>query len=74
MAGNSVIRLSRDGPEGTGLTFWGHLENENVIDGEPTEIGHNYFTERFKEFQFNSMRSMWDGRTTTVEALARKPA
>ena len=45
MAKMSVIRLNRDGPQGTGLTFWGHLENENVIDGDPTEIGHNYFTD-----------------------------
>ena len=45
MTGQSVIRLNRDGPEGTGLPFWGHLENENVIDGEPTEIGHNFFTD-----------------------------
>ncbi len=44
MAKLSVIRLHRDGPEQTGLTFWGHLENENVIEGDPTEIGHNYFT------------------------------
>lgn len=40
----SVIRLNRDGPRETGLTFWGHLENENVIEGNPTETGHNYFT------------------------------
>ncbi len=45
MTGQSVIRLNRDGPEGTGLPFWGHLENENVIDGEPTETGHNFFTD-----------------------------
>ena len=45
MTGQSVIRLNRDGPEGAGLPFWGHLENENVIDGEPTEIGHNFFTD-----------------------------
>jgi uncharacterized cupin superfamily protein len=45
MSGDSVIRLNRDGPEGTGLPFWGHLENENVIDGEPTETGHNFFTD-----------------------------
>lgn len=45
MAKLSVIRLDRDGPEQTGLTFWGHLEKENVIDGDPTEIGHNYFTD-----------------------------
>jgi uncharacterized cupin superfamily protein len=42
----SVIRLNSDGPEGEGLQFWGHLENENVIAGEPTETGHNYFTDR----------------------------
>ena len=45
MSGDSVIRLNRDGPEGAGLPFWGHLENENVIDGEPTETGHNFFTD-----------------------------
>ena len=45
MASKTVIRLDRDGPEGTGLTFWGHLENENVIEGDPTETGHNYFTD-----------------------------
>ena len=41
----SFIRLNRDGPEGVGLPFWGHLENENVIEGEPTETGFNYFTD-----------------------------
>jgi uncharacterized cupin superfamily protein len=41
----SVIRLNQDGPEGTGLQFWGHLENENVIEGDPTETGHTYFTD-----------------------------
>ncbi len=45
MTDNAVIRLSRDGPEATGLPFWGHLENENVIEGAPTETGHNYFTD-----------------------------
>ncbi len=45
MTGTSVIRLNRDGPEASGLPFWGHLENENVIDGDPTETGHNYFTD-----------------------------
>ena len=29
----SVIRLNRDGPEGAGLTFWGHLETENIVAG-----------------------------------------
>ncbi len=41
----SVIRLNSEGPEGAGLQFWGHLENENVIEGNPTEIGHTYFTD-----------------------------
>lgn len=41
-----VVRLDRDGPEGEGLAFWGHLENENVIEGEPTETGHNFFTDQ----------------------------
>jgi len=46
----SVVRLDRDGPEGTGLTFWGHLENENVIEGGPTETGHNDFTDSTGQF------------------------
>ncbi len=46
MAENTVIRLNRDGPEGTGLTFRGHCESENVIDGDPVESGHNYFTDK----------------------------
>jgi uncharacterized cupin superfamily protein len=37
--------LNSEGPEGAGLQFWGHLENENVIEGKPTEIGHTYFTD-----------------------------
>ncbi len=41
----SVIRLNANGPQETGLVFRGHLENENVIAGNPTEIGHNYFTD-----------------------------
>ncbi len=45
MMGDAVIRLNRDGPEAAGLPFWGHLENENVVDGKPTETGHNYFTD-----------------------------
>jgi uncharacterized cupin superfamily protein len=45
MIGQTVIRLNRDGPDGTGLPFWGHLENENVIEGEPTETGYNFFTD-----------------------------
>ena len=27
MASKTIIRLDRDGPEGTGLTFWGHPES-----------------------------------------------
>lgn len=45
MTRTSVIRFERDGPEGSGLQFWGHLGNENVIAGEPTETGHIYFTD-----------------------------
>ncbi len=45
MTGKSFIRLNRDGPEGVGLPFWGHLENEKIIEGEPTETGFNYFTD-----------------------------
>ncbi len=45
MAKTSVIRLNRDGPEGTGLPFWGNLENENVIEGDPVETGYNFFTD-----------------------------
>ncbi len=45
MAKTSVIRLNSDGPEGTGLPFWGNLENENVIEGDPVETGYNFFTD-----------------------------
>jgi uncharacterized cupin superfamily protein len=45
MTEKSFVRLEKDGPEGAGLPFWGHLENENVIKGEPTETGYNYFTD-----------------------------
>ncbi len=45
MQGKSVVRLNRDGPEGAGLPFWGNMENENVIEGEPVETGFNYFTD-----------------------------
>jgi hypothetical protein len=37
--------LNSDGPEGTGLPFWGNLENENVIEGDPVETGYNFFTD-----------------------------
>lgn len=46
MSKPSVIRLNPDGPAGAGLEFWGHLENEKVVEGEPTETGHNFFTNR----------------------------
>jgi hypothetical protein len=45
MPQTTVIRLNSEGPQGEGLKFWGHLENERVIAGEPTETGHNYFTD-----------------------------
>ncbi len=44
MAKTSVIRLNSNGPDGGGLTFWGNLENENVVEGSPVETGHNFFT------------------------------
>jgi uncharacterized cupin superfamily protein len=46
MAETTAIRLNRDGPEGTGLPFWGNLEGETVIEGDPVETGFNYFTDR----------------------------
>ena len=44
MAKTTVIRLNNNGPDGAGLPFWGKLENENVIGGDPVETGHNFFT------------------------------
>ena len=43
-------------------------------EGFPQRNVYAVLGERFKDFQFNSMRSMRDGRVTTIEALARKPA
>lgn len=45
MARKTVIRMDRNGPEGTGLEFLGNLEGENVVEGNPVETGHNYFTD-----------------------------
>ncbi len=45
MATQTVIRLNGNGPEGEGLEFWGHLESENIVAGNPVESGHNYFTD-----------------------------
>ncbi len=45
MSHASVVRLNSEGPEGKGLEFWGHLENERVGEGEPIETGHNFFTD-----------------------------
>ncbi len=66
MTGQSVIRLNRDGPEGTGLPFWGHLENENVIDGEPTETGHNFFTDATGRLT----SGVWEVTPCTIQADA----
>jgi hypothetical protein len=44
MGKQKIIRMNSDGPEGTGLEFWGHLESEKVLEGEPVEKGYNYFT------------------------------
>jgi hypothetical protein len=46
MAKASVVRLSSEGPVGEGLKFLGHAESEDVIEGDPTETGHAYFTDR----------------------------
>lgn len=43
-------------------------------EGFPEQSVYVVLGERFKDFQFNSMRSMRDGRITTIEALARKRA
>ena len=45
MTENKVIRLSPDGLEGVGLSFWGNCDAEDVIKGKPVETGHNYFTD-----------------------------
>ncbi len=45
MAENTIIRLSANGPEATGLEFLGRCETENVIAGTPVETGYNYFTD-----------------------------
>jgi len=45
MSGKTVVRLNPNGPDGAGLAFWGHLEKENVIEGNPTETGHSFFTD-----------------------------
>jgi len=44
MGKQKIIRMNSDGPERTGLEFWGHLESEKVLEGEPVETGYNYFT------------------------------
>ena len=44
MGKQKIIRMHSDGPDGTGLEFWGHLESEKVLEGEPVEKGYNYFT------------------------------
>ena len=44
MGKQSIIRMNSDGPEGIGLEFWGNLESEKVLEGEPVEKGYNYFT------------------------------
>ena len=56
MSQTSVIRLNSEGPDGAGLQFWGHLENETVISGEPTETGRNYFTDSTGQFTVG----VWD--------------
>ena len=42
---NSVVRLARDGPDDTGLTFLGNCDSEDVTAGTPVETGHEYFVD-----------------------------
>lgn len=46
MNNNTVVRLDRDGPEGSGLSFLGNCESEDLIAGDPVETGHNYFSDQ----------------------------
>ncbi|MCF8067963.1 MAG: cupin domain-containing protein [Desulfobacterales bacterium] len=50
MVKQSIIRMESDGPEGIGLEFWGNLESEKVLEGEPVEKGYNYFTNATGQF------------------------
>jgi len=63
MPQTSVIRLNSEGPDGAGLQFWGHLENETVTSGEPTETGHNYFTDSTGQLT----AGVWDCTPCTSE-------
>ena len=63
MSQTSVIRLNSEGPDGAGLQFWGHLENETVISGKPTETGHNYFTDSTGQLT----AGVWDCTPCTSE-------
>jgi len=59
----SVIRLNIDGPEGVGLQFRGHAEGENVTAGDPTEIGHTYFTDATGQLE----AGVWECTAYTAE-------
>lgn len=61
---DSVVRMQPDGPDGIGLTFMGNCDSEDVIAGEPVEIGHNYFEDRTQ--QLNA--GVWE---CTAYTLAR---
>jgi len=43
----AIVRLEPNGPRGEGLTEWGAIreKEEGVVDGEPIEHGHNFFTD-----------------------------
>jgi uncharacterized cupin superfamily protein len=64
MTGKSVVRLNCEGPEGKGLPFWGHMENEKVLDGEPTETGYNFFTDASGQLT----SGVWECTPYTTEA------
>ena len=40
-----VIRLDSNGPERSGLAFWGNCESEDVVAGDPVETGHEFFSD-----------------------------
>jgi uncharacterized cupin superfamily protein len=55
--------LDGNGPEGVGLLFRGHAEGENVTSGEPTEIGHTYFTDATGQLE----AGVWECTAYTAE-------
>jgi len=63
MAEKTIVRLNSNGPEGTGLEFWGHCETENVTAGSPVETGYNYFTDATGQLK----TGVWECTAYTAE-------